>query len=79
MKPAVAIALIAAGLFLIALPTISDYLWRAHSVRLLENPGISSVNLSGEMEPLYKFGCFVVGVVCLGIAIRYSIGRAEAN
>jgi hypothetical protein len=75
MKPVVAIALIVTGLVLFAIPPIADWLWRADSVRLLQQPGIHNVMLEGRMETGYKFGCMLAGFLCLGFAIRYSIGQ----
>jgi hypothetical protein len=75
MKPVIAIALIVAGLVLFAIPPIADSLWRADSVRLLQQPGVHNVILEGQMEAGYKFGCMAAGFICLGFAIRYSIGQ----
>jgi hypothetical protein len=83
MKPAIAICLIVAGVFLVALPAISDAGVRADMVLLLQKPGVSNVNIGGIMDPFYRFGCYVAGVVFVGIAIRYSItkppGKAAAR
>ena len=73
MKPAVAIALIAAGAFLVAIPPLSDALWRADAIRLMAQRGFTSVNLGGQMDTPYKFGCFLAGVFAIGIAVRYSV------
>jgi hypothetical protein len=76
MKPSIAIALIVAGILLIASPLVADYFWRADTMRiLLQRPDVTSLNLESQIGE-YKYGCFVAGIFCLGFAIRYSIGRS---
>jgi hypothetical protein len=74
MKPVIAIALILAGVLLVALPVISDAFTRADMVALLQKPGVSNVTLP-QMHPIYGFGCYAAGVACIGVAIRKSIQR----
>ena len=74
MKPAIAIALILAGVLLMSLPVMSDAFTRADMVALLQKPGVSNVNLP-TMHPIYTFGCYAAGVACIGVAIRNSIQR----
>ncbi|MBN1854541.1 MAG: hypothetical protein JW829_17550 [Pirellulales bacterium] len=79
MKPAFAITLIIIGAFLIALPPISDYFWRADTIRLFQQqPGVSNVHLEGQMGDEYRISCFVVGTIVIGIACFYSVRRPHA-
>ena len=79
MKPAVAIALIAAGVVLVAIPPLSDTLWRADAIRLMTQRGFNSVNVGGQMDAPYKFGCFLAGVFVIGIAVRHSIPSKQGK
>lgn len=74
MKPTIAIALILAGVLLVAIPVISDAFTRADMVALLQKPGVSNVTLP-QMHPIYGFGCYAAGVACIGVAIRKSIQK----
>ena len=77
MKTAVAIVLIVAGVFLIALPPISDYLWRADVVRLMEK-GSTNVVLSGRMQTPYPAFCYMAGVAMIAVAVVSSMRRPSA-
>ena len=77
MKPAVAITLIIVGAILIALPPISDYLWRADTIRLLQKPGVSNVQLQGQMGDDYRAACFLAGAVVIAVACIFSIRRPQ--
>jgi hypothetical protein len=75
MKPAVAFALIVGGVILIALPPVSDHEWRADLAKLLER-GSLQVNLQGQMEAPYRFGCYVAGVLMIAAAaVGFSVRR----
>ena len=74
MKPVVAIALIVCGVFVVALPPLSDAWHASMSVRLLQNlPPNTNVNVSGNMEDAYRFGCWLLGAAMILIAIAASV------
>jgi hypothetical protein len=79
MKPAVAIALIVAGVGLVALPPLSDTLWRADAIRLMAQRGFNSVDVAGQMDTPYRFGCYLAGVFAIGIAVRYSVPSKQGK
>jgi len=73
MKTAVAIALIIAGVVLIMMPTVSDYLYQKNTVKLLEVKGTERVDLAGQMGERYRFGCWIAGVATIFCAIGFSV------
>ena len=77
MKSAIAITLIVVGAILIALPPISDYFWRADTIRLLQQPSVSNVHLEGQMGDDYRVACFVAGAIMIAVACIFSIRRPQ--
>ena len=79
MKPSVAIALIIVGGILVALPPISDCLWRADALRMVEKTGMSSGTLDGKMDGIYRIGCIMAGVGSIATSVIFSTARLQGK
>lgn len=82
MKSSVAIALILAGVILIAVPAISDYLHQRNTANVLVDIDFersARVNLAGPMSSEYRFGCWLAGIVSIGCAIILPITTRDRN
>jgi hypothetical protein len=77
MKASIAVALIIAGAFVVALPPLADA-WHSYMLmRLMEHAnGPSSVNLAGAMPDLYRAGCWLLGAGMIGVAVIASATSA---
>ena len=75
MKSTVAITLIIGGIFVVALPPLSDA-WHAsmiaHVMQANNNPN-QSVSLPGVMEDAYRFGCWLLGAMMILVAVIASV------
>jgi len=79
MKASISITLIVMGALLIMTPAVSDYFYQAHLVTLMKPPGITSVNLDGKMQDLYRIGCWLTGSGMIGIAVLCSLARHKRD
>jgi len=75
MKTAVAITLIIAGVIVVAIPPLSDS-WRTLMLTRLMEQGATSVNMEGRLEDLYRFGCWLLGAIMIGIGVFGSFTRS---
>jgi len=76
MKSSVAIALIIAGVVLIAIPPLSDA-WVTLRVTQLMANRYTSVELSNaRMEDAYRIGCMILGAAMIGVAVIASRGQS---
>jgi hypothetical protein len=73
MKTPVAVTLIIMGALLVMTPALSDCLYQRNLVALMSHPGITSVNLDGKMDDLYRFGCWLTGSIMVGVAVLCSL------
>jgi hypothetical protein len=71
MKSAVAITLIIAGVVVVAMPPLSDA-WRTLMFTRLMEHGASSVDMQGQMDDLYRIGCWAFGAAMIAIGIMGS-------
>ena len=71
MKTAVAVTLIIAGVVVVAIPPLSDA-WRTLMLTRLMEQGATSVNLEGRLEDPYRFGCWLLGAVMIGVGVVAS-------
>jgi hypothetical protein len=71
MKTAVAVTLIIAGVVVVAIPPLSDA-WRTLMLTRLMEHGATSVNMEGRLEDLYRFGCWLLGVIMIGVGVIAS-------
>ena len=79
MKSAVAITLIICGTFIVVIPPISDFLRTLVVARLMENIHPVSINLTGEMSDSYRFGCWLLGAMMIGIGVLASLRFVEKS
>jgi len=70
---AAAITLILTGAILILAPIVAAYLNEAHRVRLMERPGITSVNLPTQLSSEYTFGCWFTGTAMIAVSVYLAI------
>ncbi len=77
MKKEFAIALLVCGTALVALPAISDYMHARLVVALMRDGGVTSVNLAGRMEELYRLGCYLAGIVMVVVAVAGASNGAS--
>ncbi len=74
MKPNVTMVLIIGGIALICVPPLMDYLHELNAVRVLESMERGSqVSLAGRLSTEYRFGCFVMGSLMIGIGVLGSL------
>jgi hypothetical protein len=78
MKSAVAITLILGGIFVVALPPLSDA-WHFYMFnKMLERQAsFPSITLPAAMDDTYRFGCWIMGVLMILIAVAASIVPAR--
>jgi hypothetical protein len=74
MKSTVAITLILAGVFVVALPPLSDA-WLALMVTQLLEHGYNNVTLNCQMGDLYRIGCVCLGALMILAGLRASVAR----
>ena len=72
MRTPVVITLIIAGAFVIALPPLSDA-WRTMMLTQALTHGANFAPWEGLMDGPYRFGCWLLGAVMIGIAITASL------
>jgi len=68
MKSAVAITLILSGVFIVALPPLSDA-WLGHLYAGMLASGANSVNIDVGMPDLYRIGCFMLGAAMIFVGL----------
>jgi hypothetical protein len=68
MRIEIVITFIVGGVIVVALPPLSDA-WRAFMVTRLLERGSNSVMLEGRMEDIYRFGCWALGALMIGVAV----------
>src|SRR5262249_12765914 len=71
--------LVVAGQPLILAPPIADYVWRADAVKILQKPGVTNVNLQGEMGDGYRAACFMAGAAMIVVGIIGSWSGRQPN
>ena len=71
MRTAVAVTLIIAGVVVVAIPPLSDA-WHTLLVTRLIERGATSVDLVGRLSELYRFGCWLLGAVMIGVGVLAS-------
>jgi hypothetical protein len=73
MKTPVAVALIIMGGMMIFAPAIADHFARAQLVEVLASRDLSNATLTPDpMNSLYRFGCWVLGVAMIAVAVFTS-------
>ncbi len=73
MKTPVAVTLIIAGAFVVALPPLSDALRTMMLTQALTH-GANLAPWDGLMDTPYRLGCWLLGAVMIGIAIKAGLG-----
>lgn len=75
MKTPIAVAPIIMGGLLVMTPPLADYLHQRNVVALISDfAGQSgSVTLDGKMTDLYRFGCWLIGSLMIGVAVVCSL------
>ena len=59
-------------------PAISDVFYQRNVVSLMERSGVRSVTLAGQMNDIYRFGCWLTGTGMVGIAVLLAgFGRTR--
>lgn len=73
MKSAVAITLILGGIFVVALPPLSDA-WLNYTLThgVWSQTGATNITLTSMADP-YRFGCWLIGVVMILVAVVASV------
>ena len=69
MRTPIAITLIIMGTLLVMTPALADILYQRNIVALMGRPGVTSVNLAGQMSDIYRFGCWLTGSGMIGVAV----------
>ena len=73
MKTPIAVALIIMGAVLVMTPVLADFLYQRNVVALMAKSGVTSVTLAGQMNDLYRFGCWLTGSGMVGVAVLCSL------
>ena len=76
MKTAVAIALIVAGVVVVAIPPLSDA-WRASLIARVMEHREGMVSMEGQLGDLYRAACWLLGAAMIGVGIVTSFIRAS--
>jgi hypothetical protein len=73
MKTPVAVALIVMGGMMILAPAVADHFARAQLVEVMTTRDLSNATLTPDpMNSLYRFGCWVLGVAMVAVAVFTS-------
>jgi hypothetical protein len=61
------------GALLVMTPPLADFLYQTNVVAVMSRTGVTGVTLAGQMNELYRLGCWVTGSGMIGIAVLSSL------
>jgi ABC-type spermidine/putrescine transport system permease subunit I len=80
MKTPTAVTLIIMGALLVMTPALADFAYQRNIIELMGRVNATNVMLAGQMEELYRFGCWLTGSAMVGVAVLASMRQtAQAH
>ena len=79
MKTPTAVALIIMGALLVVTPALADFGYQRNLVELMGRVNANNVMLAGQMEELYRFGCWLTGSGMVLVAIIASLRQQRPD